>query len=420
MNNYSSYKELFVNQKVLSSLEKLWAASSENSKLSREQINQDILDFIDAITIENSMQRLESFSLTYFNNSSLKSSGSFSPRTNIYLPELFYSAILTIGAIYTLKPEEKNNTDVLRFNEIMQGLKVVETQEIENNTESILKLPGETEARNEPNIEEILEKSLSQLNELIGLEVVKSEINSLINLIRVNQIRKKRGLKVPNISNHLVFEGNPGTGKTTVARLLSNIYKGLGILKKGQLIEVDRSGLVASHVGETALKTQAKIDEAIGGILFIDEAYTLAKGDKDFGQEAIDTLLKAMEDKRDEFIVIVAGYSQPMQKFLYSNPGLESRFNKFLHFEDYNGEQLLEIFNIFCRNNDVVLTLEAEEILKNRFKLIVENKNENFANGRLVRNLFEETYSNQANRLATMPNITNDDLKFLQEQDLPC
>ena len=267
--------------------------------------------------------------------------------------------------------------------------------------------------------EETLEELLEKLNALIGLAGVKKEVTTLINLIKLKKIRDSRGLKTASISKHLVFLGNPGTGKTTVARLLSKIYKQLGVLENGQLVEVDRVGLVAGYVGQTALKTKEKIDEAIGGILFIDEAYTLAKGGSDFGQEAIDTLLKAMEDNRENFVVIVAGYPEPMEKFLESNPGLKSRFNKNILFEDYTEEELLHIFNAFCKPYGMKLSDEAESSLKAYLHWLVQHKPENFANGREMRNLFELALSSQANRLAEKADISDEELNEIAEEDFP-
>ena len=270
--------------------------------------------------------------------------------------------------------------------------------------------------------EETLEELMAKLNKLIGLDGVKREVNSLINMIKVDELRKSRGFKTTSVSKHLVFLGNPGTGKTTVARLLSKLYNRLGVLEKGQLVEVDRAGLVAGYVGQTALKTKEKIDEAMGGILFIDEAYTLAKGGTDFGQEAIDTLLKAMEDNRENLVVIVAGYSGPMETFLESNPGLKSRFNKYIEFEDYSEEELYEIFKLSCDENDMKLSYEAEDYLKDYLKKLVNNKPDNFANGREMRNLFETAKQNQANRIAARliseSNITDEELNELTVEDL--
>ena len=271
----------------------------------------------------------------------------------------------------------------------------------------------------EPEPVETLEELLEQLNNLIGLSGVKQEVKSLISMIKMKKIRDARGLKSANISKHLVFLGNPGTGKTTVARLIAKLYRQLGVLEKGQLIEVDRGGLVAGYVGQTALKTQEKIDEAMGGVLFIDEAYTLAKGGSDFGQEAIDTIRKAMEDKRDSFVVIVAGYSEPMERFLESNPGLKSRFNKNIIFEDYSRAELISILKSFCAQNDMALTTEAEQDIDYYLEWLISNKPDNFANGREMRNLFETMYSNQANRLADELIISDDALTSLTVADLP-
>lgn len=263
-----------------------------------------------------------------------------------------------------------------------------------------------------------LDEYLEELNKLVGLEKVKKDVNSLINLVRVRKIRKDRGIKQPAMSLHLVFSGNPGTGKTTVARLLSKIYHEIGLLSKGHLIETDRSGLVGGYVGQTAIKTKEVIDSAVGGILFIDEAYSLAsKSENDYGLEAIDTLLKAMEDMRDDLIVIVAGYPVLMDNFLNSNPGLESRFNKFIFFEDYNEEELYDIFISMCDNSSLSLDDGAKQYLKEYFKNMYEHRSSNFANGRAVRNFFEEVISNQANRLATLDDISDEELNTLTYED---
>lgn len=267
--------------------------------------------------------------------------------------------------------------------------------------------------------EESLEDILAKLNNLIGLENVKSDVNSLINLIQIRKIREERGIEQPDMSLHLVFSGNPGTGKTTVARLLGEIYSKIGILSKGHLVETDRSGLVAGYVGQTAIKTQDKIKEAMGGILFIDEAYSLSasKGENDFGEEAIDTILKAMEDNRDDFIVIVAGYPQLMDDFLHSNPGLESRFNKHLYFDDYNPQELFEIFVSMEEKSSLKLDEKAEKFLKGHFEDVYKCRGDNFANGRYVRNIFEKVLSNQADRLVNMEDISDDDLNTLIIED---
>lgn len=264
-----------------------------------------------------------------------------------------------------------------------------------------------------------IENLLLELDSLIGLYAVKHNVHSLINLQSINIARKKQGLKTIPTSNHLVFSGNPGTGKTTVARLLAELYNAMGILSKGHLVEVDRSGLVAGYVGQTALKTQEIIKNSLGGILFIDEAYTLARSDNgnDYGQEAIDTILKAMEDNRDDFIVIVAGYPQLMIQFIDSNPGLRSRFNKYIQFEDYSAEELIDIFKLMCKKSDIECTDEAIKYVEQLFKDLVTKKEENFANAREARNLLETAITNQANRLCLLSNPSAEDLKTLTIDD---
>ena len=268
--------------------------------------------------------------------------------------------------------------------------------------------------------QEMVEKRLEELNALIGLNSVKKEINSLVSLIKVQQMRKEMGMKNDGISMHMVFSGNPGSGKTTVARMLSDIYKGLGVLSKGQLVEVDRSGLVRGYIGQTATRTQEVADDAMGGILFIDEAYTLCvnRGEGDFGQEAIDTLLKIMEDHRDDLVVIVAGYPDLMEEFLNSNPGLKSRFNKFIHFEDYTPEEEIQILESMCEKKDYVLSEEAKKAATEFFTKRFEERPEDFANARDVRNFMEQAISNHASRVVGITDATKEDLQTLQAADV--
>lgn len=265
-----------------------------------------------------------------------------------------------------------------------------------------------------------LESPYDKLNDLIGLASVKEEFTKLTNFIKIQQVRESKGLKTPDISYHCVFTGNPGTGKTTVARIMASIYKDLGILKKGHLVETDRSGLVAEYVGQTAVKTNKIIDSALDGVLFIDEAYSLVQGAKeDFGQEAISTLLKRMEDDRKRLIVILAGYGSEMKAFIDSNPGLQSRFNRYIHFPDYSVNELEQIFLLNAKKNQYTLDDDALVKLHEMMSSAVENKDKNFGNARFVRNQFEKSIQNQAMRLSSQPNITEEVLSKLEVDDLP-
>lgn len=257
-----------------------------------------------------------------------------------------------------------------------------------------------------------------ELRSLIGLEKVKKEIESLKNLLKVQELRKKQGLKNTSVSYHCVFTGNPGTGKTTVARIVAGIYKELGILKKGHLVETDRSGLVAEYVGQTAPKTNKIVDSALDGVLFIDEAYSLMGEGNDYGAEAVATLLKRMEDDRNRLVVILAGYTNEIKAFINSNPGLQSRFNRYIQFDDYSSDDLVDIFKLNMRKSNYRIKRDAYEKLKEFFSAAVENKDQNFGNGRFVRNTFERVVQNQADRLAHQSTITSDDLSIITLEDI--
>lgn len=265
-----------------------------------------------------------------------------------------------------------------------------------------------------------LEIVLAELNELVGLDVVKKNIVDLINFLKVQKLRDDKELKTTRNSLHTVFMGPPGTGKTTVARLLGRIYKHLGYLKKGHVIETDRASLVAGYVGQTAIKTDKIITGALDGVLFIDEAYSLSSGGlNDFGNEAIETLLKRMEDLRDNLVVVVAGYPDEMELFIKTNPGLQSRFNRYFEFEHFSAEALLKIFKLIAHKNDFILTDDASEKLMAILERLYEKKHAGFGNARVVRNLFEKIIERQANRIIKIEIITKEILKTLKEEDIP-
>jgi SpoVK/Ycf46/Vps4 family AAA+-type ATPase len=279
-------------------------------------------------------------------------------------------------------------------------------------------------AENVPTIDQSndtsVETAMEALNELTGLTAVKAEINTLINFIKVQKAREESGLKTTSLSLHIVFTGNPGTGKTTVARIVAQIYKALGVLTQGQLIETDRSGLIAEYVGQTAVKVNTTVNSALNGVLFIDEAYSIV-GDKDdsFGKEAVSTLIKRMEDDRKNLIVILAGYTDQMNTFIDTNPGFKSRFNRYIDFSDYTPEELFAIYESMSLKLDFVLTDKAKLKLAQVLSLAYKNRDETFGNGRYVRNLFEKSMELQANRIAGIGKLTKDLLRTIEEVDIP-
>ncbi len=295
--------------------------------------------------------------------------------------------------------------------------------------------PEKTEVVNDTPDDEVVEEEESQpvineplegdpykeLDELIGLGSVKKEVRSLANFVKLQKQREAKGLKTAKVSYHLVFYGSPGTGKTTVARIVGRIYKDLGVLKKGHTVETDRAGLVAKYMGQTAMKTDNVVNQALDGVLFVDEAYSLVPEDgngADYGQEAISTLLKRMEDNRDRLVVIIAGYKDEMQRFIDSNPGLKSRFNRYIDFPDYTGAELKDIFKLYLKKNQYTLSAQAEAYLLSQFEHVVATSDRNFGNARFARNVFEKAIQAQANRLSGKNNLTKEQLTELTIADL--
>jgi len=268
--------------------------------------------------------------------------------------------------------------------------------------------------------EKVFKQASSELDRLIGLENIKSDVRQLIDFLKIQTARREHQLPTADISIHAVFEGNPGTGKTTVARIIGRLFAGLSILREGHTVETDRSGLVAQYAGQTGPRTNERIDEAMGGVLFIDEAYSLMpeSGEDMYGVEAVQALLKRMEDDRDKFIVVLAGYPEPMENLLKSNPGLSSRFQRTYRFPDYSAKELLRIYYTFCRRYHYKLPRETRVKLLQGFQKALDQRDEHFGNGRLARNLFEASIRHMSSRIVNITPLTRELLTTIAPQDI--
>lgn len=335
-----------------------------------------------------------------------------------------------------IKMEDKDGDEVIATPRVLADLtadKVVDAigpdgkdekgsgkKEDADDAESLGEVPPGVSFTPPPGASNTVEAALAELNELIGLKEVKAEVEKFVKIVQVNKLREEQGLKVPKISYHMVFTGNPGTGKTTVARIMAKIYHALGIVKKGHLVETDRGGLIAEYVGQTAVKTGKVIDFALDGVLFIDEAYAITEGDgkQGYGSECVATLLKRMEDNRDRLVVIVAGYTDEMKRFIDTNPGLESRFNRYIHFPDYTAAELADIFRMRAKSAQYELSADVEHWIVPYIGLMTKNRDKKFGNGRWVRNLFEKSIERQAMRLAEVDNPTREQLMTITMKDV--
>ena len=305
---------------------------------------------------------------------------------------------------------------------IIIGIFVDDEETTNDNATKTEQVAKEEEKKDSVIVNEPLEGDpYEELDNLIGLNSVKKEVRSLANFVKLQKQREAQGLKTAKVSYHLVFYGSPGTGKTTVARIVGRIYKDLGVLKKGHTVETDRAGLCGQYVGQTGPKTDSVIMKALDGVLFIDEAYALTPeggNGNDYGQEAVSTILKRMEDYRDRLVVIVAGYKNEMKRFIDSNPGLQSRFNRYIDFPDYSPEELVDIFKMYMKKNQYTLAEDAEGYLQEQFENAVANKDRNFGNARFARNVFEKSIRAQANRLGGQSGLTTRQLTELTAEDL--